>query len=106
MPRKNEAPTKKEPKQKVVTRLPSEGLASVYSNNVQIGYSNWDVRFDFGEIQSGDAGTLVVAARTRVIMSPQHAAAFAKVLSEKMAEYEQLFGKQRWEPAAQPEAEK
>ena len=61
---------------------------SAYSNNVEIGTSPWDFRFLFFEIAEDENGDLIREKKVRVVMSPQHAVAFAEVLNKTI---------QRWE---------
>jgi len=75
---------------------------SMYANNVEIKLSAWDVRFWFGEIQNvnPEAKEIMVTRRVRVIMSPQHAKAFSKVLADNIQKYEDAFGELQVEPNA------
>jgi len=65
---------------------------SAYSNNAQITVTPWDVVFVFGENQTVRDNILHVDIHTRVVMSPQHAKVFSKVLSDNIAMYEEKFG--------------
>ncbi len=73
-----------------LTELPQRRAAdylSTYSNYVEIGSSPWDIRLLFFEIQEDETGNLIREKKTHVVMSPQHALAFAQLLRD---------GVQRW----------
>ena len=65
-------------------KLPQRQAAeycSAYSNQAEIGTSSWDFRFLFFEITEDETGELIREKKARVVMSPQHAMAFAQVLN-------------------------
>ena len=72
--------------------LGSERVPNIYTNNVQIGFSNWDTWFQFGEILNEHEGRLLVAPKVRVVMSLQHAKAFHAALEESLLKFEETFG--------------
>jgi hypothetical protein len=69
-----------------------ERVPNIYTNNVQIGFSNWDAWIQFGEILGEHEGRLLIAPKTRVVMSLQHAKAFLSALSGSLAKFEDTFG--------------
>lgn len=69
----------------------------IYTNNVQVSASNWDVTFYFGEIvaEPGAAPTAItVESRAVVIMSHQHARAFAEALTTTLRQMDEAIGQQ------------
>ena len=67
-----------------VNDLPQRQAAeyvSAYSNHVEIGNSRWDFRLLFFEITEDETGDFIREKKARVVMSPQHAVAFAEVLN-------------------------
>ena len=71
-------------------------MPSVYSNNVHMTTSNYDIRFSFGEIVKVDEQELVTQERARVYMTLEHAKAFLHTLDTNIKKYEELFGEVRW----------
>jgi len=70
----------------------SENFRSLYSNNVSMTITPWDVVFAFGENQSVKDSILLVELHTRIVMSPQHAKIFSQVLATQISKYEETFG--------------
>lgn len=78
-------------------RVPA--FVSTYSNNAQLRTSNWDVSCVFGEIVGEEsAGAPIIEQRVSVVMSPQHAKAFLRLLQENIRKYEEAFGEIKWQP--------
>jgi len=68
-----------------------EKFTKLYSNSVQLVVGPWDFTFTFGEVKKpGD--NPVVENQVAVIMSPQHAKAFANILMNHVSEYEKKIG--------------
>lgn len=65
---------------------------NIYSNNVQIGFSNWDAWIQFGEILGEREGKLLIAPKLRVVMSLEHTKAFLKALQDSLGQFEETFG--------------
>jgi hypothetical protein len=74
----------------------SEELKSFYSNHVNIHSSFFDFVFEFGEVERIETyenqNVMDIEIKTRIVMSPQHAKAFLKVLNDNLKEYEKNFG--------------
>lgn len=70
----------------------SANFVSAYSNNIQIRVTPFDFVFVFGDVQGIDGTTLLVDENVRILMSPEHAKVFAKVLSENVVQYEKQVG--------------
>jgi hypothetical protein len=67
-------------------------MSSVYSNNVFLRLTPWDIQLTFGDILSGDQTTLLVENRLRVYLSPQTAKALSKALMASVQQYEAQIG--------------
>jgi hypothetical protein len=68
-----------------------ETAPRLYSNNVMLTGSPWDLRMIFGQIEEADADHLTIAHEIVVYMSPAHAKLFAALLTKKIADYEEKF---------------
>lgn len=64
----------------------------MYVNNAQIAVSIWDVTLQFGRVVSDDNEKILVKDEVTVIMSLQHAKAFAQILRENIDKYEKQIG--------------
>lgn len=85
-------PTKRKSQDKPVNinELPQQQAAayvSTYSNNVEAGITPWDFRFLFFEITEDESGELIREKKARVVMSPQHAVAFSRLLNNTVARW-------------------
>ena len=76
--------------------LPMKDGLPVYSNNVHISTSNYEIKFSFGEILTADQKTIVTQERARVYMTLEHAKAFLHALDNNIKKYEEMFGKVRF----------
>ncbi|MHB8828759.1 MAG: DUF3467 domain-containing protein [Syntrophales bacterium] len=76
----------------------------IYVNFANITASTFDFVFGFGQISTsnvkinGKTEALPVTLLTRIVMSPQHAKVFSKVLTENLNNYEKDFGQISIEP--------
>jgi hypothetical protein len=70
----------------------AENAAPVYTNNVVIELSPWDIRFRFGELLEASPTQLKVLERLTVVMSPQHAAVMAQLLNQHIEAYQNTYG--------------
>jgi hypothetical protein len=73
-------------------KVKAESTPSIYANSAEINVTTWDFRFKFGEIEEVRPDSVSVAERVRVVMSPQHAKIFSRVLAENVQKYENAFG--------------
>jgi Protein of unknown function (DUF3467) len=64
-----------------------------YSNNVQLGFSTWDMWFVFGEALGMEGEKVLVEPRARITMSLEHAKQFAEILQKNIALFEDTVGK-------------
>jgi hypothetical protein len=65
---------------------------NAYSNNVRLGFTNWDMWFLFGEILGEKDGKLLTLPRARITMSLQHAKAFLQAFQTSIEGFEKDFG--------------
>ena len=72
--------------------LGAEKVPNIYTNNIQIGFSNWDAWLQFGEILGEHEGRLLIAPKLRVVMSLQHVKAFLGALQDSLMKFEATFG--------------
>lgn len=81
-----------------VDELPQQRAAdylSTYSNHVEIGFSPWDFKFLIFEVTEGEDGEIIREKKARVVMSPQHAVAFSRVLKSTVERWEKEHGSGR-----------
>jgi hypothetical protein len=55
---------------------------NIYTNNIQIAVSPFDVRMDIGDAQQDDTGIVKVTQKLQLVMSAEHARALLRVLDE------------------------
>ena len=75
-----------------MVRAKSEDFKRVYSNNVALSFSMWDMSIAFGEIVGEEDGKPVVEEHVKVTMSLQHAKAFAAILGANIVRFERETG--------------
>ena len=92
------------PPAEIVTEPP---IPSVYANSTRMMHSVYDFRLVFSETMMKGDFTVVQVDRVGVAMSPQHLKKLVKTVTEKLAEYEQKFGRipEELEPEATPDGE-
>lgn len=62
-----------------------------YASNIRVGVTFFDFRFICGEVIGDDEG-LIFNDKLGVVLSPQHAKVFLKVLKDHIEKYEEEFG--------------
>lgn len=70
-------------------------VPTVYANNTQIRFTNWDASFLFGEIAGQEQGAderMVIKPRVKIAMSHQHAKAFLEAFTTSLAAFEAQLG--------------
>ena len=73
-----------------INELPQQRAAdylSMYSNHAQMGFSPWDVTIFFCELTEDENGDIIREQKARVVMSPQHAIAFSKLLNNTVDQW-------------------
>ncbi len=74
-----------------ITATP-DGTPLFYTNNASFRTSFWDFTMDFGQLLEASETDLVVKDMVSIVMSPQHAVAFAETLALQLEGYERQFG--------------
>lgn len=74
-------------------RILPDNRPMFYSNISAIGSSIFDFTIDFGVIVDVSDKEATFQDVARVVMSPQQALAFSEVLSKRVKQYEEQFGK-------------
>lgn len=75
-----------------VRKITPEDTPTIYANNVGLRTTLWDMTLDFGMILTADTDNVIIRDVASVVMSPQHAKAFANVLAENVRRYEEQHG--------------
>jgi hypothetical protein len=73
-------------------RLPPQGLLNVYSNNVRMSTSNFDVRIVFGQTAEVEDGKFIVDQRVQVTMTWHQVKILAEFLQVNVKAFEDLNG--------------
>jgi uncharacterized protein DUF3467 len=84
----------------------SDYFRQIYTNNMAVSFSSWDVTITFGEIVGEQDGKTVVEETTRVVMTREIAKVLTALLANHIAIFEQNFGEIKipvGEPAADQE---
>jgi hypothetical protein len=81
------------PKQKQLDyRIPPEGMTRIYSNNVLLAATRFDLRILFGEIVDITEDTAVIENRVQVTMTWLEAKLLADFLTANIKEFEDING--------------
>jgi hypothetical protein len=80
------------PTRPIEYRLPPQGLPSVYSNNVRMSTSNFDVRMVFGQSGEVEDGKIIVDQRVQVTMTWPQVKILADFLQANVKAFEDLNG--------------
>jgi hypothetical protein len=96
---KNEQPSQPpQPKIEFVVPDPDDSLFTTYANNVNIGWTHFDVRMVFGEVVDVLAGKIVVENRAQITVSYLQAKLLAIFLGQAIAQHENVFGEIKLPP--------
>jgi hypothetical protein len=76
-------------------RVRTERFQQVYANNVQIGFSSFDMALSFGQIVGDQDGKAVIEEMTRVIVTREIGKLLIGLLMANVANYEQQYGEIR-----------
>jgi hypothetical protein len=87
-----EADSSSTPDSRAIVIRNAGDFRAIYSNNVQIKSSVWDVLMDFGLVLESNRRRLEIESHVRIMMSPQHAKVFSALLSRQIERYEKQFG--------------
>lgn len=80
-------------KQNAEGRIRAENFVRFYANNIQVNFTQWDMRITFGQIVDDPNGKLMIEEQASVVMSLQHAKAAIHILAQSFAEFENRVGK-------------
>ncbi len=72
-------------------RTRSERYASFYVNQMELGFTNWDIQFSLAQVH-GRNDSLVAEELATVLMSPQHAKAVIIPFINTIMQYEAKHG--------------
>jgi len=72
-----------------------DGIFTTYANNIQLGYTIYDVRFVFGEVVEAHPDKIVVEQRAQVTISYLQAKLLQMMLAQAIAAQESLVGEIR-----------
>ena len=70
----------------------SEDHRNIYVDTSKIGLSPWDFRFTFGLLLEPSPAKSANEEQVTVIMSPQHAKTFLRILGDNLKTWEDEFG--------------
>jgi len=88
----DEQPNQTEPKVEFVVPDPEGGIFTTYANNVQLGFTLFDVRMVFGEIVEAHPDKIVVEQRAQVTISYLQAKMLLFMLGKAIADQETRVG--------------
>ena len=86
-------------------KVESPELTTYYANSVDILMSVFDLVLTFGQMKAVTLEHVVVEQQARVIMSPPHIKVLARLLNDKIANYEAAFGTIPEQPNVPPPSE-
>jgi hypothetical protein len=96
----SERPLFAEPPTLPVKLMRSSTYVSVYTNNVQISSTFYDVRLLFNDVLGVSGSEITIEEKASVIMSVEHARDLHSALSKTLEQYEQKHGTLRPPPTA------
>lgn len=73
--------------EEVKINVRDEGTKTFYTNGCRINCTPYDFQFDYF-IQRAGNNEIIIENMCTILMSPEHTKIFAKLLIEKIAEYE------------------
>jgi hypothetical protein len=73
-------------------RVRSDKFQQIYTNNIQIGFSAFDMALSFGQVIGEKDGKAVVEENVRVLMPRELGKILAALLINNIQAYEQKFG--------------
>jgi len=71
------------------TKVEAPTMQTYYCNSVDVLTSVYDFTLTIGQMRASSPEAIVIEQQARVIMSPQHMKVLAKLLTEKVAVYEE-----------------
>lgn len=73
-------------------RVRTDRFRQLYANNMQVGFSSWDLAITFGEIMGEQDEKPVIEETTRILMTREIAKVLSKILTAHIEIYEKQFG--------------
>jgi hypothetical protein len=81
-----------QPNVEYVVPDPEGGIFTTYSNNVQLGFTNFDLRMLFGELVEATPEKIVIEQRVQVTLSYLQAKLLMLMVAQAIAQHEAVFG--------------
>jgi hypothetical protein len=75
-----------------MNKVESPSLQTYYANSIDILMSVYDFVITIGQMRASSPDSVLIEQQARVIMSPQHMKTFARLLADKVVQYEANFG--------------
>jgi Protein of unknown function (DUF3467) len=88
------------PKIEYVIPDPEGGIFTTYSNDIQLGFTNYDLRMLFGELVEANPQKIVIEQRVQVTLSYLQAKLLAMMLAQAIQQHETVFGEVKLPPDA------
>jgi len=76
-------------------RIRTDRFRQLYANNMQVGFSSWDLAITFGEIVKEEEGKPVIEETARILMTREIAKVLSIILKNHIDLYEETFGEIR-----------
>jgi len=92
---KTAPPPSNQPHVEFVVPDPEGGLFTTYANNIQVGFTLFDIRMVFGEVVETQPDKIVVEQRAQVTVSYLQAKLLVMILAKAIADQEARFGEIR-----------
>jgi hypothetical protein len=80
----------------------SERYATIYSNNIQVGMSFFDLRIQFNDVIAASKESISIEELATVVLAPEQARDLLAALQKSLEQYEERFGPLRPSPAGPP----
>lgn len=87
-----------QPEVEYVVPDPDGGLFTTYANNIQVGFTHYDLRMLFGELVEATPEKLVIEQRAQITISYLQAKLLMHVLGQAIGQHEAVFGEVKVPP--------
>ncbi|HUA18374.1 MAG TPA: DUF3467 domain-containing protein [Bryobacteraceae bacterium] len=81
-----------QPKLEYVVPDPEGGIFTTYTNNIQLGFTHFDLRMLFGELVEATPERVVIEQRVQVTISYLQAKLLMLMLAQAIGQHEKGFG--------------
>jgi hypothetical protein len=85
-----------------VRRSRSERYATIYSNNIQVGMSFFDLRIQFNDVIAASKESISIEELATIVLAPEQARDLLAALQKSLQQYEERFGPLRPAPSGPP----